>query len=128
MKETNFAELKPGKYQIDDDNVYALVTEGYPRSADSAKWEDHQKYIDIHHVITGKENMGLAPVSSATQVLITPYDSVKDIGFYKANGKFYKSRPNTFFIAFPKDAHMPGVKIDGSNDRIKKIVIKVKSV
>jgi biofilm protein TabA len=58
--------------------------------------------------------------------VITPYDSGKDIGFYKANGKFYKSDPNTFFLVFPKDAHLPGIKIDGNNDRIKKIVIKVK--
>lgn len=124
LKETNLAELKPGKYTIDGDNVYALVTEGLARSADTAKWEDHQRYIDIHHVITGKENMGLAPVESAT--VITPYDSAKDIGFYKANGRFYESGTDTFFLVFPKDAHLPGIKIDGYNDRIKKIVIKVK--
>lgn len=124
LKETNLPELKPGKYQIDGDSVFALVTEGPARSADTAKWEDHQRYIDIHHVISGKENMGLAPVSSA--MVITPYDSGKDIGFYKASGTFYESGPHTFFIVFPKDAHLPGIKIDGSNDRIKKIVIKVK--
>lgn len=124
LKETNLAELKAGKYPIDGDNVYALVTEGFGRSADTAKWEDHQQYIDIHHVITGKEAMGLAPVTTAT--VITPYDSGKDIGFYKANGTFYESGTNTFFIVFPKDAHLPGIKIDGYNDRVKKIVIKVK--
>ena len=124
LKETNLAELKPGKYPIDGDHVYALVTEGFARSADTAKWEDHQQYIDIHHVITGKENMGLAPLTAAT--VITPYDSGKDIGFYKANGTFYESGTNTFFIVFPKDAHLPGIKVDGYNDRVKKIVIKVK--
>jgi beta-galactosidase beta subunit len=39
-----------------------MVSEGPARTRDSAKWEDHQQYIDIHHVIRGKENMGLAPV------------------------------------------------------------------
>ena len=63
LKETNLSELKPGKYQIDGDNVYALVTEGLPKSADTAKWEGHHQYIDIHHVISGRENMGLAPVT-----------------------------------------------------------------
>lgn len=124
LKETDLAALKPGKYAIEGDNVYALVTEGPARSADTAKWEDHQQYIDIHHVITGKENMGLAPVTTAT--VLTPYDSGKDIGFYKANGTFYESGNDTFFIVFPKDAHLPGIKIDGYNDRIKKVVIKVK--
>lgn len=124
LKEANLTGLKPGKYPIDGDNVYALVTEGPARSADTAKWEDHQQYIDIHHVITGKENMGLAPLTTAT--VITPYDSGKDIGFYKAKGTFYESGNKVFFIAFPKDVHLPGIKIDGNNDPIKKIVIKVK--
>ena len=124
LKETNLSELKTGKHQIEGDNLYALVTEGRGKSADTAKWEEHQQHIDIHHVITGKENMGLAPVTMAT--VITPYDSGKDIGFYKANGTFYASDTNTFFIVFPQDAHLPGIKIDGYHDVVKKIVIKVK--
>ena len=124
LKETNLPDLKAGKHQIEGDNLYALVTEGRGKSADTAKWEEHQQHIDIHHVITGKENMGLAPVTMAT--VITPYDSGKDIGFYKANGTFYASDTNTFFIVFPQDAHLPGIKIDGYHDVVKKIVIKVK--
>lgn len=124
LKETNLADLKLGKHQIEGDNLYALVTEGRGRSADTAKWEDHQQYIDIHHVITGKENMGLAPVTTAT--VITPYDSGRDIGFYKANGTFYESGTSNFFIVFPKDAHLPGIKIDGYNDVVKKIVLKIR--
>jgi YhcH/YjgK/YiaL family protein len=124
LKETDLAALKPGKYPIDGDNVFALVTEGHARSADTALWEDHQQYIDLHHVISGKENMGIAPVSSAT--VIKPYDSAKDIGFYKVKGKFYESDADTFFIVFPEDAHMPGIKTDNYNGPIKKIVIKIR--
>jgi YhcH/YjgK/YiaL family protein len=124
LKETNLEALKPGKYSIDGDNVFATVTEGPARSADTAKWEAHQQYIDIHHVISGKENMGLAPLSSAT--MITPYNSAKDIGFYKANGTFYESEPDNFFIAFPSDAHLPNIQIKSYDGPVKKIVIKVK--
>ena len=124
LKETDLAALKPGKYSIDGDNVFALVTEGYGRSADTAKWEEHRQYIDIHHVISGKENMGLASVSSAT--VITPYDSGKDIGFYKTDGKFYESGTDMFFIVFPTEAHLPGITIDSYQGLIKKIVIKLR--
>lgn len=124
LKEVNLAELKPGKHLIDGENVFALVSEGLTRSADTANWEDHQQYIDIHHVIRGKENMGLAPVASA--LVITPYDSVKDIGFYKVDGTFYESDPTMFFIVFPKQAHLPGIKMDNVNQVVKKIVIKVR--
>ena len=125
LKDTNLEELKPGKYAIDGDNVFALVSEGPARSKDSAKWEDHLEYIDIHHVIRGKENMGLARVGSPATV-ITPYDPAKDIAFYKLDGKFYPSDPTMLFIAFPKEAHLPGIKMDGENHVVKKIVIKVR--
>jgi beta-galactosidase beta subunit len=59
-------------------------------------------------------------------VEIIPYDPAKDVAFYKADGKFYESDSTMLFIAFPKDAHMPGIKIDGENPIVKKIVIKVK--
>lgn len=124
LKETDLAALKPGKYPIDGKDVFALVTEGPGRSADTAKWEGHQQYVDIHHLISGKEKIGLAPISSAT--VITPYDSGNDIGFYKAKGTFYESGTDMFFIVFPKDAHLPVIKLEGDQHPIKKIVIKVK--
>jgi biofilm protein TabA len=124
LKESRLEALKPGKYEIDGENVFAIVTEGTAKSADTAKWEAHRQYIDIHHVISGKENMGLAPASSATVIL--PYDSGKDIGFYRVNGKFYESGPDHFFIVFPEEAHLPGIRIKGCDGPVKKIVIKVK--
>lgn len=124
LKEAELAALSPGKHLIEGENVFALVTEGHAKSADTAKWEGHLQYIDIHYVISGKENIGLAPIESAT--VITPYDGKRDIGFYKAAGTFYEADTETFFLVFPEEAHLPGIKVNGYNDPVKKIVIKVK--
>ena len=123
LEQTDLAALKPGKYLIDGDNVFAIVTEGPARREDTAKWEAHQLYQDIHYVIKGQEKIGVAPVSSAT--IINPYDLTKDIGFYKAIGKYYTATPGNFFIFFPQDAHKPSLQIK-KGDTVKKIVIKVK--
>lgn len=123
LKETDLASLKPGKYPIDGENVFATVTEGPTKEMDQTKWEAHRNYQDIHYVINGKEKMGIAPFSSAT--VLQEYDSTKDIGFYNAQGTFYESSPGSFFIAFPSDAHRPGIKTAGS-DEIKKVVIKIR--
>jgi YhcH/YjgK/YiaL family protein len=80
-------------------------------------------YQDIHYVISGKEMIGITPVSSA--VIIIPYDSAKDVGYYSAKGTYYKSDKKIFFIVFPGDAHRPGIKVDGF-PIVKKIVIKVR--
>lgn len=123
LKETDLSNLKAGKYPIDGENVFAIVTEGATKDIAATKWEAHHNYQDIHYVIKGKEQIGIAPVSSAK--LIEEYDREKDIAFYSSKGKFYKSSPGTFFIIFPEDAHRPGIKTEGYNE-IKKIVIKVR--
>ena len=124
LKDTKLDSLKPGKYPIDGDNVFATVTEGPTKDTAQTKWEAHRLYLDIHYVISGKEMIGITPVSSAS--VIIPYDSVKDIGFFAAAGRYYESDKHIFFIAFPQDAHRPGIKVDGYPTE-KKIVIKIRT-
>ena len=125
IKETDLIGLKPGKYQIEGDDVYAIVTEGVTRNYDSTKWEAHRNYADIHYVIKGKEKIGIAAIYSARTT--KDYDSSKDIGFYTTHGNFFIAEPSTFFIIFPKNAHFPDINID-SPSVVKKLVIKVKIV
>lgn len=124
LNETDLTGLKPGRYPIDGDNVYATVTEAPLKDLDKSMWEAHRNYNDIHLMINGKEKIGIAPFSAAS--VVTAYDPAKDIGFYTAEGRYYTGDPETYFIVFPKDAHRPGLKIK-DNDVVKKIVIKVRT-
>lgn len=125
LRDTDFTRLRAGKYPIDDENVFAIISEGPPREISVDKWEAHQNYNDIHFVVKGKEKIGVMPVLNAT--LNQAYDASKDIGFYTIeNGKFYVAEPGIFFIATPKDAHNPSNKVEGY-EGVKKVVIKVKS-
>lgn len=115
--------LAPGKYVIDGDNVYAMITLAPSKEFDKSAWESHQKYIDLQHVIKGQEKIGIVPVSSAK--VTDPYDQAKDIAHYEAQGTFYTAAPNTFFLFFPSDAHRPNIKVKGY-DTVRKVVIKIK--
>lgn len=123
LRQTDFVNLKPGKYAIDGENVFALVSEGATKELDKTMWEAHKNYQDIHFVISGKEKIGITPVTSAT--ISKEYDASKDIAFFTSKGKYYVSSPENFFIVFTQDAHRPGVKTEGA-DTVKKVVIKVK--
>lgn len=123
LRETDLVNLKPGRYPIDGENVFAIVSENATKELDKTRWEAHKNYEDIHFVISGKEMMGLAPVASAT--ILQEYDASNDIAFFTSKGKYYLSDPGNFFIAFTQDAHRPGVKAEGFNS-VKKVVIKVR--
>ena len=123
LRQTDFSNLKPGKYPIDGENVFAIVSEGATKELDKTMWEAHKNYEDIHFVISGKEKIGITPVASAS--VSKEYDAAKDIAFFTSKGKYYVSGPDNFFIVFTQDAHRPGVKTEGA-DTVKKVVVKVR--
>jgi biofilm protein TabA len=125
MRDSDLTKLKPGKYVIDGDNVYASITEAPEKEFEHTAWESHRKYTDLQYVIMGKEKIGVAPVSAAT--VIKPYNEAGDGASYTADGKYYIAEPCTFYLFFPEDAHRPGIKVD-SYDVVKKLVIKIKVV
>jgi YhcH/YjgK/YiaL family protein len=54
-----------------------------------------------------------------------PYDSEKDLAFYKYEGGDYvKATPENFMIFFPEDVHRPSIKVD-ENVPVKKGVVKI---
>jgi biofilm protein TabA len=125
LKDSNFATMEIKRYDIDDDNVFAPLSEYMTKSVDEARYEAHQRYADIQYVASGKEMIGIAPLSTKKEIL-QPYDSTKDIMFLSVSEVInYKATPDRFFIFFPDDAHRPGLR-DGDSTLVRKVVVKVK--
>ncbi len=125
LKTSDLQSLELKRYDIDGNNLYAPVSEYMTKNEEDARYEAHRKYIDIQYIISGKELMGVAPISQKKETL-EPYDSEKDIEFLTVTGgENHLALPDRFFIFFPEDAHRPGLK-DGENSPVRKIVVKVK--
>jgi len=124
LKNTDFSKAEMKRYDIDDDKLYATVSEYISKNEETAQFEAHRKYIDIQYVISGKEVMNIAPLKSVNKVLM-PYDAIKDIEFVAVSKSTdLKAASGSFFIFFPDDAHRPGLK-DGVNSPVRKVVIKL---
>ena len=120
LKNTDLQHLPPGKYPIIGEQVFASINEAPSKQATEGIWESHQKYIDLHYVIKGKERIGIADVSNAK--IIKPYRF--DATNYEVEGTFYEADSDTFFLMFPNDVHQPNIKVEGY-DVVKKLVIKI---
>jgi len=122
LRDQNLDEIKPGKYPIVGEQVFASVTEAPSHKIEEVKWESHKNYIDLQYIIKGKELIGVADTSAAT--ITKPY--TVDVINYNAEGKYYTGEQGKFFLFFPNNAHRPTIKIDGY-DTVKKIVIKIQT-
>jgi biofilm protein TabA len=125
LKSNDLSALEIKRYDIDGNNLYAPVSEYVTKNEADARYEAHRKYIDIQYVVSGKELIGVAPMSQKKDIL-EAYDGTKDVEFLTlAGGENRLALPDRFFIFFPEDAHRPGLK-DTENSPVKKIVVKVK--
>ena len=123
IQKTDLKNIQTGKYEIDGENIFALISEYKTKSEQEGKLEAHRKYLDVQYVIEGEELMGYAPLG--TQEILEPYKEENDILFFKGEKSFTKVSSGMFAIFFPEDVHMPGISAGKVSD-VKKLVIKVR--
>ena len=125
IKTQNFETIEDGKFEIDGDNLRAIISnkKGMTAAESVAKFECHDKHIDIQLCIKGKEQFGWKPRSTCTQQK-GEYNAEKDVVFYNdVPDMYFELTDNQFAIFFPDDVHAPMI----GEGVIKKLVVKVKS-
>lgn len=123
INSTDFSVLGPGRYEIKNNKIFAIVNVYETKSPEDCKLEAHRKYIDIQYIYSGAELIGVAPLSG--QKPVEKYNKNSDCVFFKEETSFIKMTAGMFAIFFPQDLHMPGVKAN-EKSKVKKIVIKVR--
>jgi len=125
LKENDLTKMELKRYDIDGNNLYAPVSEYITKNDTAARYEAHRNYIDIQYVVSGRELIGIAPLSDTKDILV-PYDAATDVEFMTVSQiKNVPATSDRFFIFFPDDVHRPGLK-DGVNSPVRKVVVKVK--
>ena len=115
--------LAVGKYEIDGENVFAMVQE-YDTKVVS-KTESHEKYIDIQCILLGVEVMYALDTDKLT---VTDRPAGKDVIIYADHEQFSKLVicADEFAIFYPGEGHKPGVAFDAPAPA-RKVVVKVKA-
>jgi YhcH/YjgK/YiaL family protein len=124
IKSQKLATIADGKFEIDVDNLRAIVSnkKGMSEAESIAKFECHDKHIDIQLCIKGNETFGWKPRSDCKEQK-GEYNPEKDVVFYNDGPDMYfVLTDNQFAIFFPEDVHAPMI----GESEIKKMVIKVK--
>lgn len=122
IKSQDLSTLEVGKYEISE-GLRAIVSDkqGMTAAESGAKFECHNKNIDIQFCIRGNETIGWKPRESCTSQK-GDYNPEKDVVFYNdAPDTYFDLKDSQFAIFFPEDVHAPMI----SDGVVKKLVIKV---
>jgi YhcH/YjgK/YiaL family protein len=122
LNAADLGNLALGKIELDGLDIVVNVVDITGKSADQARMETHEKFIDIQIPIGASETMGWKAKEKLNK-LTSPYNSEKDIAFYADKASvFVNVEPYEFIIFFPEDGHQPGI----GEGTYKKIIVKIR--
>jgi YhcH/YjgK/YiaL family protein len=122
LKTLDLDAIEVGKYDVAD-GVKAIVSDkdGVTAEVAGAKFECHNKNIDIQLCIRGNETIGWKPRNNCTDPK-GEYNEEKDVIFYNdAPDMYFELKGGQFAIFYPNDVHAPMI----GEGMIKKLVVKV---
>jgi len=124
IRSADLDSIEMGKYEIDGDDLKAIFSAkvGMTAEASVAKFECHNKHIDIQLCIHGVEQIGWKPREKCSREN-GGYNPEKDVQLYtESPDMYFQLTDGQFAIFFPEDVHAPMI----GDAEIKKLVIKVK--
>ena len=123
INQNNVATLADGIYETPE-GLKVIVNTGMGKTAEAslAKFECHDKNIDIQLCVKGLETMAWKPREKC-QTPNGDYNPDKDVRFFSdAPDTSFQLTDGQFAVFFPEDVHAPMI----GDGEIKKVVIKVK--
>jgi YhcH/YjgK/YiaL family protein len=121
LRTADLANLPLGKIELDGKNLYINVQEIDGKTAELARMETHERYIDIQVPISGTETMGWIARGNLKQMM-DGYNAEKDVTFYAdKTANLFRVQPAEFAVFFPEDGHQPCI----ADGKLKKLIVKV---
>lgn len=116
--------LKDGvRVDLQGDDVYCTRFTYETISDAESFFEAHEKYLDIHIMLSGSERVEIAPPEELERFESKPEN---DFYAYRGQGRYKLTlSPGDFLVVFPGDAHK--IKMyDGAPATVTKAVFKVR--
>ncbi|MEG1931691.1 MAG: YhcH/YjgK/YiaL family protein [Pygmaiobacter sp.] len=122
LRETDFAALPDGQYDIDGENVFAnLMTYTTKETNDTP--EGHKDYIDLQYLISGHEQIGVGRLDQMTECVEAHPE--RDIWLYHGATEPLTLGDGLFMLLWPDDVHAPAIAptVPGA---ARKCIIKIR--
>lgn len=122
-KEHDLASYEKGSHEIDGDRLFVNIVEYATTIPEERFWEAHKKYLDVHLMIHGTEQIDLNFIQN-----MDVKEFVEKDDFLPMDGDKNSSvilRDGDFLICYPSDGHRTAVEVNGSK-QIKKAIFKVR--
>jgi len=120
--ENDLLSFEKGKHEIDGNRLFVNIVEYTTTQAEERFWEAHKKYLDVHLMLRGQEQIDLNFIQN-----MEVKEYVEDSDFVPMAGAKNCSvvlRAGDYLICYPSDGHRTAVAVE-KPEVIKKAIFKV---
>lgn len=112
---------EPGRHGQGDG--FFLLQEGELKPETERRFELHKKYIDVHILVEGSEEVAWDVLEKLSED--TPFNQEKDIAFYRGTAKHVTClKPGMFCVFFPGEPHITQMYTEQAGS-YRKVVFKL---
>ena len=122
VMEHDMAVYEKGSHEIDGERFFVNVVEYTTTTPEERFWEAHKKYLDVHVMIHGTEQIDLNFIQNMEQKEFVEKDDFLPLEGEKKASVILQA--GDFLICYPSDGHRTAVAVDGP-ETIKKAIFKV---
>lgn len=113
-----------GKYFVDGNDYFYMIQSYEAKDPAVATYESHREYVDIQIVLRGEEEIRLDAMSE----LSCCKEYAPDCERFSMNDAYdsIRLRAGELAIIFPNEPHAPGLKVEGADASVRKLVVKIR--
>lgn len=122
-KNNDLASFGKGSHPIDGERFFVNIVEYETTEPENRFWEAHRKYLDVHLMLDGQEQIDLNFIENMARKEFVDKDD-----FLPMDGEpnsHVVLRRGDFLICYPEDGHRTAVKVK-EPEKIKKAIFKVR--
>ncbi|MBR3972434.1 MAG: YhcH/YjgK/YiaL family protein [Oscillospiraceae bacterium] len=123
LMSADLTQLAKGRNEVDGDQVFINRFDYQTMPQEKAIWEGHEKYGDIHVLLSGHEKIGVTHVSGLKVTARKPEEDF--VGYDGPVEIWCPMTTEDILIVYPEDIHMVKV-IDGESTLVEKACVKFK--
>ena len=122
VKENDILSYETGSYPIEGEKLFVNVVEYTTTEKENRFWEAHRKYLDVHVMLSGQQQIDLNFIANMTQKEFEAENDFLPLEG-EANSHVVLTKDD-FLICYPNDGHMTAIKVK-EPVTIKKAIFKV---
>lgn len=114
--------FEKGSHAIDGEKLFVNIVEYTTTKKENRFWEAHRKYLDVHVMLQGEEQIDLNFIGNMEQDAFVEQDDF--LPLHGEANSHVVLRAGDFLICYPSDGHMTAIQVEEPVG-IKKAIFKV---